>query len=73
MVSVLGACASLGDLKTGGLVEEIAVRKRIGLRAFLGSKLISMYGKCGEVDSGRRVFSEMVNKDRVAWNAMITV
>ncbi|KAF3556430.1 pentatricopeptide repeat-containing protein At2g34400-like [Brassica napus] len=73
LVSVLGACGHLGDLKTGRLLEEIAVRKKIGLSTFLGSKLISMYGKCGELDSARRVFNQMVNKDRVAWNAMITV
>ncbi|RID61874.1 hypothetical protein BRARA_E00983 [Brassica rapa] len=73
LVSVLGACAHLGDLKTGRLLEDIAIRKKIGLSAFLGPKLISMYGKCGGLDSARRVFNQMVNKDRVAWNAMITV
>ncbi|CAN7061804.1 unnamed protein product [Brassica rapa subsp. trilocularis] len=73
LVSVLGACGHLGDLKTGRLLEEIAVRRKIGLSTFLGSKLISMYGKCGELDEARRVFNQMVNKDRVAWNAMITV
>ncbi|KAG2309014.1 hypothetical protein Bca52824_028762 [Brassica carinata] len=55
LVSVLGACGHLGDLKTGRLLEEIAVRRKIGLSTFLGSKLISMYGKCGELDSARRV------------------
>ncbi|CAF1867112.1 unnamed protein product [Brassica napus] len=73
LVSVLGACGHLGDLKTGRLLEEIAVRRKIGLSTFLGSKLISMYGKCGELDEARRVFNQMVNKDRVAWNAVITV
>ncbi|KAF8110202.1 hypothetical protein N665_0086s0041 [Sinapis alba] len=73
LVSVLGACSHVGDLKTGRLLEDIAIRKKIGLSTFLGPKLISMYGKCGELDSARRVFNQMVNKDRVAWNAMITV
>ncbi|CAH8389365.1 unnamed protein product [Eruca vesicaria subsp. sativa] len=73
LVSVLGACACLGDLETGGLVEEIARRKKIGLSVFLGPKLISMYGKCGDLDAARRVFNQMVKKERVAWNAMITV
>lgn len=73
LVSVLGACAHLGDLKTGRLLEEIAIKKKIELSTFLGSKLISMYGKCGELDSARRVFNQMIKKDRVAWNAMITV
>ncbi|CAH2059428.1 unnamed protein product, partial [Thlaspi arvense] len=73
LVSVLGACSHLGDLRTGRLLEEIAITKKIGLSTFLGPKLISMYGKCGELDSARRVFNQMVTKDRVPWNAMITV
>ncbi|XP_010509759.1 PREDICTED: pentatricopeptide repeat-containing protein At2g34400-like [Camelina sativa] len=73
LVSVLGACAQLGDLRTGRLLEEMTITKKIGLSTFLGSKLVSMYGKCGDLDSARRVFNQMVNKDRVAWNAMITV
>ncbi|CAN8316165.1 unnamed protein product [Cochlearia groenlandica] len=73
LVSVLGACAHLGDLKTGRFVEEIAATKKICLSSFLGSKLISMYGKCGELDSARRVFNRVIEKDRVPWNAMIAV
>ncbi|CAA7038899.1 unnamed protein product [Microthlaspi erraticum] len=73
LVSVLGACSHLGDLRSGRLLEEIAIKKKIGLSTFLGPKLITMYGKCGELDSARRVFDQMINKDRVPWNAMITV
>lgn len=73
LVSMLGACAHLGDLRTGRLLEEMAITKKIGLSTFLGSKLISMYGKCGDLGSARRVFKQMIKKDRVAWNAMITV
>ncbi|ESQ52038.1 hypothetical protein EUTSA_v10016392mg [Eutrema salsugineum] len=73
LVSVLGACAHLGDLKTGRFLEEIAITKKIGLSTFLGPTLISMYGKCGELDSATRVFNQMIKKDCVPWNAMITV
>ncbi|KFK36332.1 hypothetical protein AALP_AA4G109000 [Arabis alpina] len=73
LVSVLGACAQLGDLRTGRLLEEVAIKKKIKLSTFLGSKLITMYGKCGELDSATRVFNQMIKKDRVPWNAMITV
>ncbi|KAL1207340.1 Pentatricopeptide repeat-containing protein [Cardamine amara subsp. amara] len=73
LVSLLGACTHLGDLRTGRLLEEVAITKKIGLSTFLGPKLISMFGKCGDLDSARRVFNQMNEKDRVAWNAMITV
>ncbi|EOA29093.1 hypothetical protein CARUB_v10025357mg, partial [Capsella rubella] len=48
-------------------------RTLVGLSTFLGPTLISMYGKCGDLDSARRFFNQMIKKDRVTWNAMITI
>lgn len=72
LVSVLGACGDLGDLSLGRWVEDFAVEKKLQLNSYLGSALIGMYGKCGDLCSARRVFDSMTKKDRVTWNAMIT-
>ncbi|KAF6152369.1 hypothetical protein GIB67_006023, partial [Kingdonia uniflora] len=34
--------------------------------------LLDMYGKCGSPDDARSVFDQMVDKDIVAWTAMIS-
>lgn len=72
LVSVLGACGDLGDLGLGKWVEEFVVEKKLELNSYLGSALIGMYGKCGDLCSARRVFDSMKKKDRVTWNAMIS-
>ncbi|KAM0943250.1 putative tetratricopeptide-like helical domain superfamily [Dioscorea sansibarensis] len=72
MVSVLAAGGDLGDLRLGewleGMVDEIGLE----LNTFVGSALVDMYGKCGDLASARRVFDAMPEKEVVVWNAMIT-
>jgi pentatricopeptide repeat protein len=72
LVSVLGACGDLGDLGLGRWVEGFVLEKKMEVNSYMGSALIDMYGKCGDLISARRVFDSMPNKDVVTWNAIIT-
>lgn len=72
LVTVLAACGDLGDSKLGRLIEEEVVEKGMELNSYIGSALVNMYGKCGELDSARRVFDGIKRKEVVIWNAMIT-
>ncbi|KAJ4832006.1 hypothetical protein Tsubulata_025998 [Turnera subulata] len=72
LVSVLGACGDLGDLGLGKCVEGFVVRREMELNSYIGSALVGMYGKCGDLVSARRVFDTMRKKDVVTWNSMIT-
>ncbi|XP_052198212.1 pentatricopeptide repeat-containing protein At2g34400 [Diospyros lotus] len=72
IVSVLGACGDLGDLQMGKSVEECVVNNEMEMNSYIGSALIDMYAKCGDFSSARGVFDQMINKDVVTWNAMIT-
>nr|DAD19190.1 TPA_asm: hypothetical protein HUJ06_020653 [Nelumbo nucifera] len=72
LTSVLGACGNLGDLSLGKWVEEFVDANKFELSSFVGSSLIGMYGKCGDLDSAKRVFDKMPKKNLVVWNAMIT-
>ncbi|XP_059634626.1 pentatricopeptide repeat-containing protein At2g34400 [Cornus florida] len=72
LVSVLGACGDLGDLNLGRWVEEFVVDREMEVNSYVGSALIDMYGKCGDLSSARGVFDRMETKDVVTWNAMIT-
>ncbi|KAK0571355.1 hypothetical protein LWI29_014604 [Acer saccharum] len=73
LVSVLGSCGDLNDIGSGRWVEGFVMENKMELNSFMGSALINMYGKCGDLVSARRVFDGMVTKDVVTWNAMITV
>ncbi|KAG9130943.1 hypothetical protein Leryth_006706 [Lithospermum erythrorhizon] len=72
LVSVLGACGDLGDLSLGRWIESYVVDNNIGLNSFMGSSLIDMYGKCGDLASARRIFESIEKKNEVIWNAMIS-
>jgi pentatricopeptide repeat protein len=37
----------------------------------VGSALVDMYGKCGDMESAREVFDETVQRDVVLWTVMI--
>ncbi|EFJ13271.1 hypothetical protein SELMODRAFT_122934 [Selaginella moellendorffii] len=68
-VSVIDACATLGDMEVGKQVH-----RRLGDRAFqvteLANSLVNMYGKCGILDVARSIFDKTA-KGSVTWNAMI--
>lgn len=75
MVSVLSACAEVGDLNLGIWVHEYM--KTSGQKGVLSSNvnlataLIDMYSKCGDLDSARKIFKQMSKKDVISFNAMI--
>ncbi|KAK9950287.1 hypothetical protein M0R45_005785 [Rubus argutus] len=75
MVSVLSACAQVGDLELGRWVHEYLKSKGnrgvIGSNRILATALIDMYSKCGSLDRAKEVFDQMVSKDIVSFNAMI--
>ncbi|CAH9098160.1 unnamed protein product [Cuscuta europaea] len=70
MVSVLTACAQLGDLDMGILVHEHIKSSNISNRN-LATALIDMYSKCGCVEKSMEVFDQLASKDVVTYNAMI--
>ncbi|KAL2513448.1 Pentatricopeptide repeat-containing protein [Forsythia ovata] len=75
MVSVLSACATIGDLGLGTWVHEY-MRTRgskgvLSSNVNLATALIDMYCKCGSLDRAKGVFDQMIEKDVVSLNAMI--
>lgn len=69
---VLAACRDAGDLVLGRWVETWVRSAGMEVDSLIGSALVGMYEKCGELAEARRVFDGINDKDTVAWNAMIT-
>ncbi|KAI3747915.1 hypothetical protein L6452_10650 [Arctium lappa] len=72
LTSVLPCFKNLENLVQGMSVHGCAVKLGFAFDVSLANTLISMYMNCGEFDSGKMVFDEMLNKDVVSWNALIT-
>lgn len=75
MVSLLSACAQVGDLDLGTWVHQyLKFEGRRGIletNTFLATALIDMYSKCGCLEKAKQVFDHMVSKDVISFNAMI--
>ncbi|KAJ4957469.1 hypothetical protein NE237_024580 [Protea cynaroides] len=72
LISVLTACAGLGKLDRGKWVHSyIRENGKIRPEVLLSTSLLTMYAKCGAMDSAREVFDEMPERSVVSWNSLI--
>ncbi|XP_057844763.2 pentatricopeptide repeat-containing protein At1g11290, chloroplastic [Cryptomeria japonica] len=71
MVSVLAACADLGDMQRGRWMHSSIIKSGLELYVSIGNSLIVMYAKSGSVCTARLVFDLMPKRELVSWNAMI--
>lgn len=71
MVNALAACANSGAVEMGIWIEDMIRRNGWELDVILGTALIDMYVKCGRIEEGLRVFSNMKEKNVFTWNAVI--
>ncbi|KAL7112695.1 hypothetical protein ACP275_04G018600 [Erythranthe tilingii] len=71
VVNTLAACAGFGALDIGVWIHEHVKMRGWDLDVILGTSLIDMYGKCGRIEEGLRVFEAMKEKNAFTWNAVI--
>ncbi|XP_015086175.1 putative pentatricopeptide repeat-containing protein At3g08820 [Solanum pennellii] len=72
MVGVLSACSRLGALEVGEWASKLMDMNEFLSNAVLGTALIDMYAKCGRMVSAWEIFKQMLVKDRVIWNAVLS-
>lgn len=70
--SILLSCSNLSSLKLGKQVHQHVIKSPLYLDTTVGTSLISMYSKCGDLHDAWNLFLEMPSKDIVTWNAMIS-
>ncbi|CAJ1952005.1 unnamed protein product [Sphenostylis stenocarpa] len=73
IASALSACAQLGAIDHGIWVHGYLRRNGIECDAVIGTALVNMFGKCGDVQKAFEIFKEIPEKDASAWTAMISV
>ena len=69
---LLGACADANAFQKGrhfhGLVLKFGL---LGADVVVGSAVVDMYSKCGEMGDALRAFQEMPERDIASWNGII--
>ncbi|CAD5186282.1 unnamed protein product [Musa acuminata subsp. malaccensis] len=69
--SMFTACSMLDSLHQGKWVHGRVIKHGMCMNSFVGSALLDMYVKCGEVADARSVFDELDDVDLISWTAMI--
>nr|KYP48588.1 Putative pentatricopeptide repeat-containing protein At5g37570 family [Cajanus cajan] len=68
---VIKACSAMCRPRQGKSLHGSAFRCGLDQDIYVGTSLIDMYGKCGEIGDARKVFDGMSKKNVVSWTAMV--
>ncbi|CAH9115360.1 unnamed protein product [Cuscuta europaea] len=68
---VLKACASLSDIVLGNALHADCIKSGVELDVMVGTALVDMYCKCGNIVRSRQMFDDMPKRNTITWNAMI--
>lgn len=71
IVSALLACTKIGALRAGKRIHDYLWSNRFPFNRGIGTALVHMYGKCGDIKSASQVFVKTKGKDLRTWSVMI--
>lgn len=71
MVSVLSACSHLGAFDQGRWAHAYIERNKLPVTVTLGTALIDMYSKCGNMERAVEVFWKMRDKNVYTWSSVM--
>lgn len=71
-VSLLSACTRLLDLIKGKSIHSYLVVNSTELDVAIGTALLLMYSKCGQIEEAIKIFNLMSEKNLQAWTVMIS-
>ncbi|CBI19104.3 unnamed protein product, partial [Vitis vinifera] len=69
--SVLKACGEEKALEFGKQLHGAIIKKMFKEDVFIGTSLVGMYAKCGEILDSRKVFDGMKKRNTVTWTSII--
>ncbi|TMX04087.1 hypothetical protein EJD97_011643 [Solanum chilense] len=73
LLFALKACSALKATKFGKIIHGLGKKYgKIHSNMFLGSGLIDMYSRCGDMDDAFRAFEEYSKPDIVLWTTLVT-
>jgi len=72
VMSVLSVCTNLAALQQGKEIHGLIIRDGLESDVIVGSALVVMYAKCGNIIIARQVFDRIPQRDVALWNAIIS-
>jgi pentatricopeptide repeat protein len=72
-ICILNVCSSVGAINIGEQIHEMIRSWSLQEKStILGNTLVNMYAKCGLLPKAQAVVEELVVRDVVSWNTLIT-
>ncbi|KAL8140703.1 hypothetical protein V2J09_006724 [Rumex salicifolius] len=68
----LGACVAAKDIHFGVQLHCLSIRCGFLQNVYVGTSLVSLYGKCGKLGFACKLFDEMPERNIVSWSALIS-
>ncbi|TVU01466.1 hypothetical protein EJB05_08878, partial [Eragrostis curvula] len=72
LATLISGCCSRMDLCLGGQLHSLCMKSGQIQAVVVSNSLISMYAKCGNLQSAESIFGFMDERDIVSWTSMIT-
>ncbi|XP_072956929.1 pentatricopeptide repeat-containing protein At4g13650-like [Typha angustifolia] len=72
LTGALRACSTTANLSVGQQIHGRIVKLGVSTDISVENSLITMYAKCGSVETALKVFNSMGNQSIISWNALIT-
>ncbi|XP_075100749.1 pentatricopeptide repeat-containing protein At5g66520-like [Nicotiana tabacum] len=72
LVSLLGACTHVLNIRLGRCIHSHIVTSGIELHVELETALLGMYAKCGHIEQAFHIFNSMADKNLQTWTIMIS-
>ncbi|GJV51429.1 pentatricopeptide repeat-containing protein [Tanacetum coccineum] len=72
LATVLGACCNMNDINLGSQIHAYSLRIGNDHLTPVANALITMYAKCGNIESANRLFNSLSHRDIISWTTMIT-
>ncbi|XP_051128121.1 pentatricopeptide repeat-containing protein At4g32430, mitochondrial [Andrographis paniculata] len=69
---VLAHCADAQEIGLGRQFHCLVFKFGLEAEVFIGNALVTLYSKGGKIADSGRVFGEMIFKDSVSWNALLS-
>ncbi|XP_068665755.1 pentatricopeptide repeat-containing protein At1g59720, chloroplastic/mitochondrial-like [Aristolochia californica] len=70
---ILKACADASVTQKGMEIHGTITKLGFGRDVFVGNTLLSFYGAVKNLNDAKKVFDEMLDRDIITWNSVITV
>ncbi|EFJ23413.1 hypothetical protein SELMODRAFT_150748 [Selaginella moellendorffii] len=71
-VGVIGACTGCGDVIRGRQVHGRLVSLGLETDVAVGSALVQLYVKCGNLEDAKKAFDRVEKRDVLCWNFMLS-